>query len=472
MPMNNDNMASTSDKQTSSTGSSLRKRHLYERFHSSLMAWVILAISLLLTLTAYLVSQQLVEKRLHEQFDFRALEISKAIEERLSVYEQILWSGVALFYASPEMAVERQQWAAFVDALNIEEHWPGVQGMGYSIPVSAQTKAVHTASIRAEGFQDYQIKPEGERDEYSAIVFLEPFDWRNKRAFGYDMWSNAMRREAMSRARDEGVAASSGVITLVQETEENVQRGFLMYVPVYRSGSLPDSLSERREAFQGWVYAPFRAANLMAGILGSDDTHIVFDVYDGSATKSENLLYSSLSEADLSDLPVFSKTEGIMLQGRPWTIVFRTPADFSLDEESSVPQLVALIGLVIDLLLFYVILSLHYISRRAQAMASDMTLELQAAKVGLEAEIEARTEQLLEAQDDLEEKIQHRTGELQAKVHEMEKMNQLTSGRELRVIELKQEVNELAIELGRLPSYEVDSVEGATTSTGHTVINE
>ena len=405
------------------------KRYFAERFHSPIMAWAILGISIVLTLTAYVVSRQLVEERLHDKFDFRAQEIRLAIQDRLSIYEQTLWGGVALFYASPKQKVKRQQWAAFVAGLSLDEHWPGIQGMGYSIPLKPSEKNAHELAIRAEGFDDYAIKPEGERDEYSSIIYLEPFDWRNKRAFGYDMWSNAMRREAMMRARDEGVAATSGIITLVQETSEDVQRGFLTYVPVYRGGGIPDSIAQRREAFLGWVYAPFRAANLMKGILGSTDTDIIFDVYDGTELRSENLLYSSLTDSENdSHAPIFTESLSLTLQGRPWTIVYRTPKGFSLSDKSNLPRFVAITGFIIDILLFYVILSLHYINRRATDLAEDMTRELRIAKESLELEVEAKTKALRLARDGGEVTVRERTEKPECKLVELEKMNELSSG--------------------------------------------
>ncbi len=44
----------------------------------------------------------------------------------------------------------------------------------------------------AEGFDEYRVYPSGERDTYQAIIYLEPFDWRNRRAFGYDMYSERL----------------------------------------------------------------------------------------------------------------------------------------------------------------------------------------------------------------------------------------------------------------------------------------
>ena len=66
--------------------------------------------------------------------------------------------------------------------------------------------------MRAEGFPDYAIHPAGERDPYTNIIYLEPFADRNLRAFGYDMYAEPVRREAMERARDTGLPALSGKI--------------------------------------------------------------------------------------------------------------------------------------------------------------------------------------------------------------------------------------------------------------------
>jgi CHASE1-domain containing sensor protein len=76
---------------------------------------------------------------------------------------------------------------------------------------------------------------------YTSIVYLEPFDERNKKAFGYDMFSEEVRADAMTKAMQSGEAALSGKITLVQESYKDIQPGFLMYLPVYKKGSKLDS---------------------------------------------------------------------------------------------------------------------------------------------------------------------------------------------------------------------------------------
>ena len=360
----------------SSHNQTSKKKRFVNIFHNPVTAWLILGTSLALTAGAYFVSDSFVQRRAEDRFNFRTNEIEHAIKDRLHIYEQTLWGGVAYMYASD--SVTRQEWGKYVETLDVDRHWPGIQGIGFSIPVKPADRQAHINQIRSEGFPEYTIKPEGERDLYTAIIYLEPFDWRNKRAFGYDMWSNDMRRAAMTRARDEGIAATSGIITLVQETDDDVQRGFLTYLPVYKTKTIPKTVKERRAQFVGWVYAPFRAGDLMKGILGSEDPDSEFEIFDGKVTMEDALLFDSNNQIHLSNsshAPHFNKTSHLTLQGRPWTIYFSTPDDHVVGGANQ-PRFVAMAGLCVDLLLFYVIYALYFINRRAENMAKEMTKEL------------------------------------------------------------------------------------------------
>ena len=248
------------------------RRPLAHRLHNAYTAWIVLLFGFIFTWAAWYTSDQFVQANARERFENRANEISSAIYARMLEYEQVLRGGVAFFNAAGN--VDRKKFRSYVTALSIEKNWPGIQGIGFSIPVAAPDKSKHIEDIRREGFPGYTIKPDGDRDEYSAIIYLEPFDWRNQRAFGFDMWSNAMRRQAMMRARDTGEASTSGIITLVQETKDDVQKGFLTYLPLYKNDLPLSTVEQRRSAFIGWVYAPFRMGNLMAGILGSGQTEL------------------------------------------------------------------------------------------------------------------------------------------------------------------------------------------------------
>ncbi|HEX2166499.1 MAG TPA: CHASE domain-containing protein, partial [Longimicrobiales bacterium] len=145
--------------------------------------------------------------------------------------------------------------------------FPGIQGIGYSARV--------------------EHRPEDEIDERHEIRFLEPLDNRNRRALGFDMYSETERRMAIRRARDLAEPAMSGRVRLVQEIYGLPQAGFLIYLPVYASGTVPGTVEERRAQLTGVIYAPFRADDLFAGIFGSEQfPRVAFTVYDSAAPDS------------------------------------------------------------------------------------------------------------------------------------------------------------------------------------------
>tara|TARA_R110000787_G_scaffold23762_3_gene67750 strand:+ start:167601 stop:170330 length:2730 start_codon:yes stop_codon:yes gene_type:complete len=380
-------------------------------FHNSVTAWIVLSVSLVLTAAAWFVANNFVNERAHDRFIFQVDDLESAIKQRMIAYESLLRGGIGLFHSSNH--VDRTEWAAYVENLDIEEYFPGIGGFGFSRWIQPADKAAFEESIRQEGFTDFKIKPDGARDAYSSIQFLEPFDWRNQRAFGYDMYSNAVRREAMEKARDTGQAVISGKVTLVQETNEDVQAGFLMYLPLYEKDTPLTSTAERRDKLLGWVYSPFRMKDLMQGILGAGESRLSFEIFDGEKIHADALLYDSephvhndgniiTAETKVGADDAFSEHRAINLSGRTWSVFVYTLPDYLSTSEDIQPTFVAIGGIIINILLFIVILSISKQKSWAEARAAKMTAELR--------------EQLHKTQD-----AQHRIEEQAAKLADLAK---------------------------------------------------
>ena len=67
----------------------------------------------------------------------------------------------------------------------------------------------------------------------------------------------------------------------------------------------------------------------------------------------------------------------------------------------------------------------------------------------LEVRVRARTEELVRLNSTLEQKVAERTDDLQEKIEDLEKFRRITVGRELKMIELKKEIEALREEAGR-----------------------
>ena len=265
-----------------------------------------------------------VEQIAKREFEFACAEIQDKISGRISAHMQSLLGAAAFFEHSD--GVTRQEWQRFAAHQKIDQYLPGIQGLGLSLLIPRATLAQHIQDVQAEGFPDYRVRPEGDRELYSAIVYLEPFEGRNLRAFGYDMLSEPVRRAAMERARDQEEASLSGKVRLVQETDQDVQAGTLMYVPVYRRGMPVDTVAGRRAAIRGWVYSPYRMTDLMRGVLGKADLFVArpihLRVFDGESGDPAALLYDSQPAAGRSPEAAtrLSLQWRMVVAGRPWTL--------------------------------------------------------------------------------------------------------------------------------------------------------
>ena len=343
---------------------------IVDRMHGPLVAWIVLSLSVLFTIYASFLSYNYLEEREATKFNVNTERITKAIKERMEVYQQALKSGAA-FIDSSEV-VTRKEWKNFVDKLDLTTNWPGIQGLGLSIPLKAEELSSHEAAIKSEGFPDYKVFPEGKREFITAIIYLEPFDWRNKRAFGYDMWSNDMRREAMSRAIDTGRTAITGLVTLVQETEDNIQKGFLVYTPIYKKDMPLETVEQRRAAFSCWVYAAFRTNDFMKGILATINSPLdnltSLKIYDIKGN-SKDLLFESIKYEDEKETSLKENT--VSFYGREWNLEFKNHNTLN-SYERYIPMFIASAGVLVDIFIFYIIYILTKLRKHSTEAAAQL----------------------------------------------------------------------------------------------------
>ena len=351
----------------------------------SLIPHVILLASLVLTGGATYYATQVVGIKQEANFRNEADRIRAAIVSRLDAYLAMLHGGAGLFAASTQ--VRWPEFRAYVERLEIQKRYPGIQGIGFSRFIRDDEKA-HVESVIKAHIPTFEYWAFGPSPEFHAITFLEPQNPANIRAMGLNMFSEPVRREAMARARDEGTACATGPVTLVQEAVEppsHRQTGFLIYEPVYRSGGIPATVEERRADLFGFVYSPFRADDLFAGILGHpDDSTISFAVYDGAETPG-NLIHQT---GEMVSGSPFSETRTTDLAGRKWVLSFRSIPGVIGESERAIVYITAASGTVLSLLLFAVTRA----QIRARANAERTSEELRKSEEALRGANQSKDE--------------------------------------------------------------------------------
>ena len=338
-----------------------------------LMALLVFVLTLLVTFGAWSSAQRHAESQLHEAFDYRTRDMSNSIARRLQVYEQVLRGARGALRGSVDL--RRAEFAEYYQVLHLEQSFPGLEALAIATALTPGAVAAHEEKVRADGFPDYRVHPRTDAAPRSAISHIEPFNARNLRAFGYDMYSEPVRRAAMAAARDSGQAALSGKVVLVQEGVASHDAGFLMYLPIYRSGLDVETVEQRRAALLGWIYAPFRMKDLMLGVGGIAAATLDVEIYDGDQMTDEALLYRS-PDAGRATKPHFSTATRMAIAGRTWTVRMASGTDLEATLDQSRPQTVAATGIVLGSLVSLVVWLLAGSRRRALQLAQAMTLEL------------------------------------------------------------------------------------------------
>jgi CHASE1-domain containing sensor protein len=140
------------------------------------VSWLVLIIALVVTSVIWITISNL--DRQSDEIEFNSLSEKSTlqIQEKLKNHEQILRGFKGLFSAS--QIVEPDEFTNFYMVQEIHERFLDNQGVGYVEYIPNEIK---------KNELDYLIYPEGKRDKYFPVVFLEPLDFRNMRALGYDV---------------------------------------------------------------------------------------------------------------------------------------------------------------------------------------------------------------------------------------------------------------------------------------------
>jgi len=309
--------------------------------------WIALGLSIMVTTIVWFTVLDL--ERQTQEVEFRSLtqKITSQILDQLQRHEQLLLGFKGLFNASIE--VEPEEFRRFFTIQKIIERFPDSQGIGFIEYVNGEDEKNRLKSKMGNYGLNFTVYPEGEREKYFPVVFLEPLDVRNKRAIGYDVYTQETRRHAVDQAIKSGQTTLTNKIILVQEIDENTQNGFLMLLPIYQNIE-----NDKNQELRGLIYSVFRMDDFIEGTLDKEIfDHINIRIYDGPRELS-NLFFES-SYADPLNFTSFTDSSFIEFGGKFWTLEFHgiLPAKSNIQDKW---MIIPVIGYIMSFLLFFTFL--------------------------------------------------------------------------------------------------------------------
>lgn len=349
--------------------------------------WIILGFAMLATVLAWVVSAASIDRYQQSLFLQQSGQIAEAVEQRMLAYDTVLRGAAEHFRSHGQLS--KDGWHNYVASLNLEQAYPGIQGIGYSrIVVSGAKSPVTDEDLVAS----------------STVILLEPENAMNRLAIGFNQFAEATRHDAMLRAIDTAQPVVSGRVRLAVENSDEPQHGFLTFFPVYRGSVANASIAERRAAIRGFVFGVFRVGDLMRGIVSDRSEALHFEVFDGHVASANAFLFDSgsnslLPKDDFEQHPL-RRELALNIANRPWLLRVHATAHFFDPIQAAIPGAVGAAGLLINLILFFALRSITRSQTQLSASLDErdsMIAKLRTA----ESEVQAREETLRQLMDSL-----------------------------------------------------------------------
>lgn len=351
--------------------SNLTSRQAIARILSARMpVLLVLIVSIVVTLWGWRVAREFETQHVEGIFAARVFDLEVSIAERLIGFEDALYASRAFVLASPR--ISREEWLLFQDSQRFETNYPGSLGIGIAYAIDAANLDEYVRSVRARDNVDYTVWPSGNRPEYAPVRFAASHN-RDRKARGFDLYSDPNRLAAMQRARDTGEPTATTVLTLVRDKAKDDRDAVVLFLPVYDK-SLPSmpTVAQRRSALRAYVYCPLLVDAFLRHVAQkSSIQRIAWRLHDEDGRTIASTFSEETPAQDartrIVDRPTY---------GRNWRLEARALPGFEGNVSDFRAVAVLAAGVVLGLLFVTVVWAVTSTRLRAETLARNMTREL------------------------------------------------------------------------------------------------
>ncbi|WP_246021497.1 CHASE domain-containing protein [Alteraurantiacibacter aquimixticola] len=264
-----------------------RTKRWLVRYPRALPVGIFLLVAAITVLAIFAIERSEAQ-RSNAQLASRTTAIASALERRSNASSAYLRAGAALLATLDDIAPDT--FRRFVSELRLDADYRGAEGIGWAMVVRPGEFDAFDQLLDDGAPVPAQFYPAftGEQPYAVPVTFLQPDTQRNRRALGYDMFSEPVRRTAMMEAERTARPTASGKVVLQQEGGAE-QPGFLIYMPVFEGAP-----GGRR--LRGYIYSPFNAQDFLSSALELEDAGSYGVTLYHAAAAPDNVLATTTTE--------------------------------------------------------------------------------------------------------------------------------------------------------------------------------
>jgi diguanylate cyclase (GGDEF)-like protein len=308
-------------------------------------AWIFSVVLLALgicTVAGYLYARHLEHARIASAFNDLAMLKAQRVQLRVEGYARTLLDLRGLFVADPN--VTNDEFQRFLHGVEVSQRYPTLLRIGYAPLVTNANRAQLEGRLRRMGLSGYQAS-------INDLPILYGFPEQN--AFlGKKLGIDQLRRAALDIACDINQPQISPQAQL--HFEPGQPPGYVIFLPLYGERVAPATVAQRRQALSGYLFAAFRTEDLIDSTIGADlKKHMGLALFDGALPAVGSLAYHSgyrLQSPAQQRAAGYASAQRAEVSGRSWTFLFVALPAFVLANQSNLPMVVLVAGLLTSIL--------------------------------------------------------------------------------------------------------------------------
>jgi len=270
-----------------------------------------LCLLLVLLVFVFFYTTQQESKRIATLFEHRVERVQNIVQEEINEHKKIAENIRDVFNASVE--VTKDEFSLLTRASL--RHHPDIVAIEW-IPRVIDNPALPISKTNKVRFP---------------IQYVEPYKG-NESALAYDISQNKIALKTLHKVAISGKALSTGLIHLIQDTDQHYRTTSIIYAPLYKKDRPQHAIDETSHYLLGVVAVVFSIEDEKTGALST----LVDNQLQIEIKNNNEVFYSNFIDRNLKPISFVSlqTTKSIEAAGNNWHISFR-PSDQFLSSQTS-----------------------------------------------------------------------------------------------------------------------------------------